>query len=135
MAEEVKKTSEPKVVSAKKTVTMEDVKFNEANKTKAILACFGFVGLIMLLIEKDDQFVRYMGAQFAILGAVVLGLSLLSMFVIIIPIFNIFIGALVGVSSIAMWVIIVIGAIKSYQGNRFDIPVIKDWAIKLMNSI
>ena len=121
--------------SEKKCVTLESIVFNPDNKIVAVFACIPIVGLILLFVEKNDQFVRYMGSQFAILGAVVLGLSLLSMFVIIIPIFNIFIGALVGVSSIAMWVIIVIGAIKSYQGNRFDIPVIKDWAIKLMNSI
>ena len=125
MAEEVKKTSEPKVVSAKKTVTMEDVKFNEANKTKAILACFGFVGLIMLLIEKDDQFVRYMGAQFAILTA-------LPLILYIIP----FVGLVLGsILYFAFFVLTIIAAVKVSKGERFDVPVVKDWALKLINAI
>ncbi len=121
MAEEVKKTSEPKVVSAKKTVTMEDVKFNEANKTKAILACFGFIGLIMLLIEKDDQFVRYMGAQYTILAAICMVLGF-------IPILGIII-------YLAEFVLVIIGAVKASKGVRFELPLIKDWALKLINAI
>jgi len=120
MAEETQKSS-PKVVAAKKTVTMDDVKFNEANKTKAILACFGFIGLIMLLIEKDDQFVRYMGAQFTILAAICMVLGF-------IPFLNI-------VIYLGEFVLVIIGAIKASKGERFELPLIKDWALKLINAI
>jgi uncharacterized membrane protein len=40
----------------------------------AILACFLLLDLILLFVEKNDNFVRYIGAQFAIIF--VLGLLL-----------------------------------------------------------
>lgn len=121
--------------SEKKFVTLESIVFNQDNKIVAVFACIPIVGLILLFVEKNDQFVRYMGAQYAILGLVVFGVSLLTMFFLLIPFINFLVGILMAVCSIAMWILIIVGAIKSYQGNRFDIPLISDWAIQLMNSI
>jgi len=121
--------------SEKKCVTLESIVFNPDNKIVAVFACIPIVGLILLFVEKNDQFVRYMGAQYAILGLVVFGVSLLTFLFLLIPFINFLVGILMAVCSIAMWILIIVGAIKSYQGNRFDIPLISDWAIKLMNSI
>ena len=121
--------------SEKKCVTLESIVFNQDNKIVAVFACIPIVGLILLFVEKNDQFVRYMGAQYAILGLVVFGVSLLTFLFLLIPFINFLVGILMAVCSIAMWILIIVGAIKSYQGNRFDIPLISDWAIKLMNSI
>ncbi|HOT61199.1 MAG TPA: hypothetical protein PKW94_02835, partial [Candidatus Dojkabacteria bacterium] len=55
---------------AKKIYTLEEIKFNEANKAMSILACIPIVGLILLFVEKEDKFVRYMGAQFTLVGVV-----------------------------------------------------------------
>lgn len=121
--------------SEKKCVTLESIVFNPDNKIVAVFACIPIVGLILLFVEKNDQFVRYMGAQYAILGLVVFGVSLLTFLFLLIPFINFLVGILMAICSIAMWIIIIVGAIKSYQGNRFDIPLISDWAIKLMNSI
>jgi len=121
--------------SEKKCVTLESIVFNPDNKIVAVFACIPIVGLILLFVEKNDQFVRYMGAQYAILGLVVFGVSLLTFLFLLIPFINFLVGILMAVCSIAMWILIIVGAIKSYQGNRFDIPLISDWAIQLMNSI
>jgi len=121
--------------SEKKCVTLESIVFNPDNKIVAVFACIPIVGLILLFVEKNDQFVRYMGAQYAILGLVVFGVSLLTFLFLLIPFINFLVGILMAICSIAMWIIIIVGAIKSYQGNRFDLPLISDWAIKLMNSI
>jgi len=121
--------------SEKKCVTLESIVFNPDNKIVAVFACIPIVGLILFFVEKNDQFVRYMGAQYAILGLVVFGVSLLTFLFLLIPFINFLVGILMAVCSIAMWILIIVGAIKSYQGNRFDIPLISDWAIKLMNSI
>ncbi|HQG58123.1 MAG TPA: DUF4870 domain-containing protein [Candidatus Dojkabacteria bacterium] len=121
--------------SEKKCVTLESIVFNPDNKIVAVFACIPIVGLILFFVEKNDQFVRYMGAQYAILGLVVFGVSLLTFLFLLIPFINFLVGILMAICSIAMWIIIIVGAIKSYQGNRFDLPLISDWAIKLMNSI
>jgi uncharacterized membrane protein len=107
---------------AKKVYTLEEIRFNEENKVMAILACFPLIGLILLFVEKNDQFVRYMGAQFAILGVV-------SMVVAIIAV----IGWLL--AGPVMWILIIVGMVKASKGERFDIPMISEWALKLMSKI
>jgi uncharacterized membrane protein len=107
---------------AKKVYTLEEIKFNEANKVMAILACFPLIGLILFFVEKEDKFVRYIGAQFVILAVV-------SMFIGIIPV----IGWLL--AGPVMWVLIIIGMVKASKGERFDIPVVSEWALKLMGSL
>jgi len=104
---------------AKKVFTLEEIRFNEENKVMAILACFPLIGLILLFVEKNDQFVRYMGAQFAILGVV-------SMVVAIIAV----IGWLL--AGPVMWILIIVGMVKASKGERFDVPMVSEWALKLM---
>jgi uncharacterized membrane protein len=107
---------------AKKVFTLEEIRFNEENKVMAILACFPLIGLILLFVEKNDQFVRYMGAQFAILGVA-------SMVLAIIPV----IGWLL--AGPVMWILIIVAMVKAAKGERFDIPMISEWALKLMSKV
>lgn len=108
------------VKSAKKVYTLDEIKFNEANKTMAILACIPIVGLILMLVEKEDNFVKYMGAQFTIIGVI--------QFLSWIPV----IGWLIAPITL---VVIIVGMVKTSKGERFDIPVISEWALKLMGAI
>jgi uncharacterized membrane protein len=117
--------------SAKKVYTLEDIQFNEANKTTAILACIPIVGLILLFTEKEDKFVRYMGAQSTIGAAVSLALAIL----MIIPVINILIAILLYIYDIALFIMIIIAMVKTSKGERFDFPVISKYALKLMGSI
>lgn len=122
MAEETKKKD------AKKVYTLDEIKFNEANKTMAILACIPIVGLVLLFVEKDDKFVRYMAAQSTIGGAI----SVISPILVLIPI----LGALiVWLYSIALLVMVIMGMVKASQGERFDFPIISGFALKLMGAI
>ncbi len=105
---------------AKKIYTLEEIKFNEANKAMSILACIPIVGLILLFVEKEDKFVRYMGAQFTLVGAVQLFTW--------VPI----VGWILGPLTL---VLIIIGMVKASQGNRFDVPLLSDLALKLMAAI
>ena len=107
---------------AKKVYTLEEIKFNEANKVMAILACIPLIGLILFFVEKEDKFVRYMGAQFVILGVVSIVLA-------VIPV----IGWLL--AGPVMWVLIIVGMVKASKGERFDLPVVSEWALKLMGSL
>ena len=106
---------------AKKVYTLEEIKFNEEKKAMALLACFPVIGLILLFVEKDDKFVRYIGAQYTIVGIAQFVLTL-------IPV----IGWIV---NLVLWLFIIIGIVKVLKGERYDVPVVSPWALKLMGSI
>jgi uncharacterized membrane protein len=110
----------PKTVSAKKVVKLEEIKFNEANKTMAILSWIPIVGLIMFFVEKDDQFVRYVGAQAFLFG-------LLTVLVVI--------PCLGQLLALAVMVVLIMGMVKTAKGERWDLPVVSDLAVKAMNAM
>ena len=103
------------VKNAKKVYTLDDIKFNEDNKAIAVISWFPLVGLIMFLIEKKDDFVRYVGAQAGIMGLLTL-----------IP----FVGWILGPIS---FICMIVGMVKAYKGERFDVPLISDLALKAMS--
>jgi len=117
--------------SASKVYTLEDIKFNEENKTMAILACIPIVGLVLLFTEKNDKFVRYMGAQFTIGAAVSLVLSVL----VIIPVLGVIIGIVAWLYNMALFVMMIVAMVKASKGERFDLPVMSKFALKLMAKI
>jgi uncharacterized membrane protein len=125
MAEEAAKKS------AEKVYNLEDIKFNEANKTMAILACIPIVGLILLFTEKDDKFVRYMGAQFTLGAAVTLAFVVL----MVVPLLNILVALVAWIYNMALFVMMIIAMIKVSKGERFDLPVLSGYALKLMAKI
>ncbi len=116
---------------AEKVYTLEDIKFNEANKTMAILACIPIIGLVLLFTEKEDKFVRYMGAQFTIAGAVSIALGVL----MIIPVLGVLIGIVNWLFGMAVFVMMIVSMVKASKGERFDLPVISGFALKLMAKI
>ena len=102
---------------AKKVYTLEEISFNEANKAMAILACIPMIGLILMLVEKEDNFVKYMGAQYTLVGC-------LQLFAWV-PI----IGWLFAPVSL---VLIIVGMVKASKGERYDVPLLSDLALKVM---
>jgi uncharacterized membrane protein len=106
--------------SGEKVYTLEDIQFNEENKAMAALACIPIVGLILLFTEKDDKFVRYTGAQAALVS--------LLYFVGWFPV----IGWLL---SLAVTVFLIVMFLKVLGGNRFDMPVVSGLALKLMAKV
>ncbi len=85
-------------------------------------------GLIVILIEKEDAFVRFHAMQSIVtFGAItILSITLGTMFV-----FVGFIGPLIQVASIALWVLLMV---KAYQGEKFMLPVVgvisEEWSKK-----
>ena len=105
---------------AKKVYTLDEIKFNEENKTVAIVSWISVVGFIMLLIEKKDN----VGAQSTVLWLI----SMCSF----IP----FIGRLIGmIAGPVAFILMIVGMVKTSKGERFDIPVVSDLALKLMGVI
>lgn len=114
------KASEPKVVNAKRQITLDDIKFNEAKKTYAILAWF--LGIIMYFIESEDLYVKYVAIEATLIGIVVFLLSTIT---------GGLLACLLGPAAI---VILVMGIMKINKGERFDMPVISDLSVKIMNA-
>ena len=92
----------------------------------AALLCYlvGFVsGIIFLVIEKDNKFVRFHAMQSVItFGA----FFVLQMVLVYIP-FLILLLPIVGIGSLILWILLMI---KAYQGETFKLPVIGDIAEK-----
>ncbi len=105
---------------AKKVYTLEEIKFNEKNKTMAVLACIPIVGLVLMFIEKDDLFVRYHATQFAFFNL----LFAVAWFPLI--------GQLI---ALAAFVAFILGLVKTSKGERFDMPVLSDLALKVMSAL
>lgn len=119
MAEEATKKS------AEKIYNLEDIKFNEANKTMAIIACIPLIGLILLFTEKDDRFVRYMAAQFGILFVVGVVIGIIpALGWLIAPLF-----------SLAVFIFMILAIVKISKGERYDVPVVSVFALKIMGKI
>lgn len=108
---------------AKKIYTLEEIKFNEKNKAMAMLSCIPIVGLIMLFVEKEDLFVRYHAAQFAIFNV--------TFVLAMIPVIGWMLTPVVGFLA---FVAFVMALIKINGGERFDVPLLSDWGLKLMSA-
>ncbi len=81
-------------------------------------------GLVIILIEKEDNFVRFHAMQSIVtFGALtILNIIFGPMFI-----FFGFIGPLINMAGIALWVLLMV---KAYQGEKFMLPVIGEIAEK-----
>ncbi len=126
-----------KVKKAQRQVSLKDISFNKENALMAALSCIPLVGAIVFFVEKKDLFVRYYAAQYGLVLAASIALGVLSAFVAIIPLVNVIYGLVAACLSpflgLAVLVLVIVGAMKAYKGERFDIPVLSDWALKLMS--
>ena len=121
---EVKKETKTTGKKAKKIYTLEEIKYDPQNSTMAIISCISIVALVLMFVEKKDLFVRYHATQFALFNIVY--------FIGFIP----FIGApIAGLLSMIFFVLFIIGILKVTKGERFDIPYLSDFALKLMGEI
>ncbi|MCK9368434.1 hypothetical protein M0R04_00430 [Candidatus Dojkabacteria bacterium] len=115
-SESTTSTATPK--EAKRVVSLNDIKFNKENAILAAVACIPGIAIILFFVEKKDLFVRYHAAQYALLSLLYL--------IVWIPIIGWILPLLILVATI-------VGAIKAYKGERFDLPLASGWAISLMN--
>ena len=93
------------------------------------LACYviGFVsGVVFLLLEKENKFVRFHAMQSIVtFGAIaILQCVFLSMFYPLV--------ALLSLASLGLWIVLII---KAYQGEMFKLPVLGDFAEKCLAKI
>ena len=79
-------------------------------------------GIVFLIIEKESRFVRFHAYQsLAVFGA----LFVLSLIAGFIPVIGTLISILLAPVGLILWILLMV---KAYQGERYKIPVVGDWA-------
>ena len=116
--------------SAQRVVSLGDIKFNKDNAVLAALSCIPIVGAVVFFVERKDLFVRYYAAQYGLL----ILLIPVEMVLAVIPIIGWIIGlCLLPLAGLGILILVILGALKAYKGERFDVPVLSEWALKLMS--
>jgi len=95
----------------------------DRNVSALLAYALGWVsGLVIILIEKEDDFVRFHAMQSIVTFGALTVLSILfgTMFM-----FFGFIGPLIHVAGIAIWILLMV---KAYQGEKFMLPVVGEMA-------
>ncbi|PYR73660.1 MAG: hypothetical protein DMF86_19965 [Acidobacteria bacterium] len=96
----------------------------DANVAAALSYLVGFItGVLFLVIEKDNRFVRFHAMQSTVVFLAIVGIDILLQ---IVPI----LGALVVVflvipASAVLWLVLMY---KAYQGEEFSLPVVGPFA-------
>ena len=98
----------------------------DENIEGALCYVFGFVsGVVFLLLEKENKFVRFHAMQSVM---VFLGIIIITAIPLVGWLMSIFIIPL----GIALWLILIY---KAYQGEKFKLPVVGDFAEKQLKKL
>ena len=91
------------------------------------LLCYlaGFVtGIIFLIIEKDNKFVRFHAMQSIFVFG---GLFVLQIVLSFIPFIGWILIPFVGIAALILWILLMI---KAYNGETYKLPIVGDMAEK-----
>lgn len=85
-------------------------------------------GIIFVLIEQENRFIRFHAIQSIIVfGSCSVASAILSW----IPFIGIFFGAVIGILAFVLWIVLMV---KAYQGTKYKLPVAGDLAEQLSGS-
>lgn len=95
----------------------------EANVAGLLCYVLGWItGLLFILIEKENKFVRFHAMQSIIVfGAI----TVASIIFNLIPFIGWFLGVLLSILALALWIILMV---KAYQGDKYKLPWAGDLA-------
>lgn len=91
------------------------------------LLCYvlGFItGILFLVLEKDNKFVRFHAMQSIV---TFLALFVISMAIGFIPILGWMVSGLIGLVALILWLLLMF---KAYQGEMYKLPIAGDFAEK-----
>lgn len=102
--------------------------------------CSPITGIIFLLIEKENQDVKFHAWQSVVFGAGYIAvIFLLEVFAaimgLIASVLGIIVGFFVPLVILAAFIIWIVCMVKAYQGERWRIPVIGDFAAKKAGTV
>jgi len=84
-------------------------------------------GLIFLLIEKDNAYVRFHALQALVTFGV---LHVASFVVLILPLLGVLLSFLIGILCFVLWIVLMV---KAYKGERYKLPVAGDFVEKQLS--
>lgn len=96
------------------------------------LLCYlvGFItGIVFLVIEKENRFIRFHAMQSIITFAV---LFVLNFVLTAVPVIGWLIGIIIAPLTLVLWIILMV---KAYQGTMFKLPIVGDIAEKQLNKM
>ncbi len=103
----------------KQTSPQTNTNQTEGNLKAALTYLAGWItGLLFLLTEKEDEFIRFHAAQSLVLFG---GLSIIALIPFLGPILLIIIAPL----SFILWIVLMI---KAYQNEKMELPLVSDFA-------
>ena len=91
-------------------------------------ALWWITGIVFLILEKENQFVRFHAAQSILAFG---GISVLQIILAFIPVVGWILAYIVWLLSVILWIYCML---KAYQGQRFKLPVVGDIAENLSKS-
>lgn len=95
----------------------------QANVAALLCYALGVVsGIVFLVIEKENKFVRFHAWQSAFIFG---GLFVLQIILPMIPIFGWVLLPFVALAGVILWILLMI---KAYKGEKFKLPVVGDIA-------
>lgn len=102
----------------------------DSNLAGALSYLLGFItGIVFLLIEKEDRFVRFHAMQSVIVfGAIFIAATVIN----IIPILGQLISVLISLGSVVLWIMLMV---KAYQGEEWEVPYLGKIAREQMGKI
>ena len=108
---------------------MAESKGNQ-NIMGAVAYLLGFItGIILLLTEKNNKFVRFHAMQSTILFG---GIFILNIALGFVPALSQIVGMLISLASFVLWIVCMW---KAYSGEMFKLPVVGDIAEQQLKKI
>lgn len=93
------------------------------NLMGALTYLLGFItGIVFLLVEKDNKFVRFHAMQSTITFG---GLFILNVVLGFIPVLGVLTGMVISLVGLILWLVLMI---KAYQGEMYKLPYVGDIA-------
>ncbi|WP_342305925.1 DUF4870 domain-containing protein [Methanolobus sp. ZRKC5] len=112
---------------------MSETKLGVSENIAGVIAyLFGLIsGILLLVIEKDNKFVRFHAAQSTVLSIAIIIFSIVIMMVGWIPIIGWLIALLSIFVYLAIFVLWIFLMYKAFTGEMYRLPILANYADKL----
>jgi uncharacterized membrane protein len=110
---------------------MSDTKIGLAENLSGVVAyVLGFItGIVLLVVEKENKFVRFHAAQSTVVFG---GIFIISIILGFIPVIGWLIALLLPFVGFVLWLYLMFMA---YKGNLYRLPIVAEFADKLESSL
>ena len=89
------------------------------NIAGALCYLAGFItGVVFLMLEKDNRFVRFHAMQSIIVSVALIGVSIILGFI---PILGWAVGVLLNLVGVVLWIMLMV---KAFQGEEWEVPFV-----------